>query len=88
MRADRSGINPLAGKEKASQENRLIKKLRAVSLFKDLSTTELGQIGGMMRLKQKKAGEELLVQGQPVFAVYFIKEGLVDILQPLTDPHC
>lgn len=80
MQAAQEEINHLVRKNSQGLENQLIKKLRTVALFKDLSSDELGLISGEMRLKQNKTGQKLLVQGQPVPAVYIIRRGLVDIL--------
>ena len=62
------------------RERILLSDLSAVALLKDLSKTELKLIGSRMKLRQAKPGVDLLVQGQPVPAVYFIRDGLVDVL--------
>jgi len=80
MAATRMETGGPAEKEGPGVGNDLLEKLRTVTLFKDLTAAELSLIGGEMRLKQKKAGHKLLIQGKPVPAVFIIHEGLVDIL--------
>ena len=51
-----------------------------IPLFKDLNKAEQRLISREMRLHKKTPGTELLIQGQPVQAVYIIKDGIVDVL--------
>jgi CRP-like cAMP-binding protein/signal transduction histidine kinase len=51
-----------------------------VPLFKDLTPEQLSLISQHMNFCTKKAGENLMVQGQPVPAVYIIHKSTVDVL--------
>lgn len=55
-------------------------KLKLIPMFKNLNTAELAMVSSLLQLEAFEIGEELLTEGQPVSAVYFIEEGLVDIL--------
>ncbi|MFH2133457.1 MAG: ATP-binding protein [bacterium] len=66
--------------EEGTGRSGVIKKIRTVPLFKELDDIELNLIGDHLHLKHKEIGEDILIQGEPVSAVYIIRQGLVDIL--------
>lgn len=57
-----------------------VRSLQLIPLFSELNQGELRLIADNMRQSKKNAGSNLLVQGQPVPAVYIIREGAVEVL--------
>lgn len=57
-----------------------LKPLKRVPTFKALKQEELKRLASKMVLRRKGVDVDLLVQGEPVPAVYIIKKGRVDVL--------
>ncbi len=61
-------------------DEEFIRHLKNLSIFKELTLPQLQIITKAVKLKQFEPGAELIIQGFPVTAVFFIKNGLVDVL--------
>lgn len=66
--------------ELTDREVEQIQILKRVSLFEDMNPFDLRLIVQDLTLQTIEVGQELLTQGQAVSTIYFIKEGIVEIL--------